>query len=457
VSTASPQLTDVSEAPAQRRRALRLPSGNSASRITVMGIRVVSMLINFLVQIVMARVMGLAAFGSASTALAILNIVVIPAALGYDTAAIRFVALTQDDEPRLRAITVRIGATVARSCVVTAILVGVAAAVESAVGNHELAVGLAFLVAIVPGFALVRVAEAWLRGSGSVVRALINSNVLVPALSIVFLLIQRVAAGPHHEISVAGALGARAVATALSVALVVAFVLRRIDWRLSPRGEIDAAADSEMQKVAVVLCGVAFLTMAVNQIDVVAVSNLRGASAAGIYSAASRVALSMNVCIVAVAFVLAPRVARLFADGATAQLQHEVSSAAFWSGGLMAVACLILIPESAFVLHVFGSKFGSGSDALRILMLGQLANGLCGPVAVVLNMTGKQMLAIRALGVAAIVDVVALGVLIPRFGLTGAACATASCTFIWNVAMLAYVRRDLGIWVLPGFLARVLP
>ena len=90
-------------------------------------------------------------------------------------------------------------------------------------------------------------------------------------------------------------------------------------------------------------------------------------------------------------------------------------------------------------------------------MLGQLANGLCGPVAVVLNMTGKQTLAIRALGVAAAMDVVLLVVLVPNFGLTGAASATAVCTLIWNASMLIYVRRDLGIWVLPRFAAKLLP
>jgi O-antigen/teichoic acid export membrane protein len=72
-------------------------------------------------------------------------------------------------------------------------------------------------------------------------------------------------------------------------------------------------------------------------------------------------------------------------------------------------------------------------------------------------MTGKQLLAIRALGVAAVVDLVLLGTLVPLLGITGAACATASCTLIWNVIMLVYVRRDLGIWALPQFVAKIMP
>jgi O-antigen/teichoic acid export membrane protein len=254
-----------------------------------------------------------------------------------------------------------------------------------------------------------------------------------------------------------GALGARAVATLLSTVLVGLFVVRKLGGRIRPHASLEQADRSKMRSAAVVLCGVAFLTMVVTQIDIVAVSYLRGSAAAGIYSAASRVALAMNVCIVAVAFVLAPRVTQLFAEGSTAQLQREVSAAAFWSATLMGLACMIIIPASAFVLHAFGPDFGAGANALRILMLGQLVNGVCGPVAIVLNMTGKQTLAIRALAGAAVVDVGLLIVLVPLIGITGAACATASCTMIWNVVMLVYVRRDLGIWVLPRALVKVLP
>lgn len=438
-------------------RITRALSGTGGSRFVVMGVRVMSMVLNFLVQIVMARVMGLAAFGTANTALALLNILVIPAALGYDTAAIRYVALAQADRQRLRMLTLRFGRAVALGCLVTVTLTAGGAVVEYFLGDTGLAIGLALLIVIIPGFAIVRVGEAWLRGAGSVIRAQMNSNLAIPALSAILIVAQLPFLGSGAKVGVLGALGARAVATLLSAILVGVFVLRKLGGRFRPQATAVPAEGSQMHSAAMVLCGVALLTMLVSQADIVAVSYLIGASAAGVYSAASRVALAMNVCIVAVAFILAPRVTQLFAARRTAQLQEEVSAAAFWSATLMGVACLILIPASALVLHAFGSAFGNGANALRVLMLGQLVNGLCGPVAIVLNMTGKQKLAIRALGAAAIVDLALLLLLVPLIGITGAACATACCTAIWNVAMVLYVRRDLGIWVLPRALVKVLP
>jgi O-antigen/teichoic acid export membrane protein len=443
------------EAPTPARRAFA--SRESVSRITVMAIRMLAMGLNFAVQLVMARVMGLSAFGIANTALALLNILAIPAALGYETAAIRYVALAREEQPLLRALTVQFARTVMIGSLVTCLFVAVAAAVELALGREEAAIGLAMLIAIIPGFALVRVGEAWLRGFGCLVKALVNSGVVIPVLTVVFIGALWLAGGMHRSLGVEAALGARAVATAVAVLTVAAFVAGKLDRGLDPRPALDPGQAKEIHRTALVLCGVAALTMAISQMDIVAVSLLRGAAEAGVYSAASRVVQAMNIALVAVNFVLAPKIARLFAAGERGRLQREASSAAGWSTCLMAAAGLLLIPGAPLVLGIFGSGFGGGADALRVLMLGQLVNAFCGPAGAILNMTGLQSRAIRVLAVASAVDVVLFTVLIPAFGLVGAAAATATCTALWNFGMLAYVRLRVQVWSLPGPVARALP
>ncbi len=440
----------------KRERLLDLLTGRAGSRVTVMAMRIAAMTLNFVVQLVMARVMGLSAFGVTNTALAMLNILVIPAALGYETAAVRFVALERDDQPHLRALTVYFGRNVLVASAVTCLLVAVGALVEQRLGNGNQAVALALLVLIIPGFALVRVGEGWLRGVGSLVRALVNSGVVIPVLSIALLLGEWLLLG-REDVGVGGALGARAVATALAVLTVGIFVAGKLNRHLRPRAEVEPSMLADIHRTAVVLCGVAFLTMAVSQIDIVAVSIFKGSEEAGLYSAASRVAQAMNIALVAVNFTLAPHIAQLFAERKTTRLQEEVTSATNWCLCLMGGACLIVIPGSTLILHAFGPDFGAASDALRVLMLGQLINAFCGPAGAILNMTGNQGQAIKALAVSALVDVTLFALLIPPFGLTGAAAATAACTAVWNVGMAFYVRRDVGVWSLPGPLARILP
>lgn len=450
---ATPTLTPAPPRPVAGAR----PPRAAASRVTVMVVRSLAIGLNFVLQLVMARVMSLAAFGAANTALALLNIIVIVAALGYETAAIRFVALAREDLPRLRGLGRQFLGAIAIGSVGACALVAIAAAVELRAGNTAIGVGLAMLIAIIPGFALVRVGEGCLRGLGSLVRALVNSGVVIPVVSIAFVALESVALGGGRSVGVAAALGARAAATLLAVATVGWFLWPKLGRALSPCTEPDAAVATEMHKVAVVLGAVAVLTTTVSQIDTVAVAVFEGVAQAGVYSAASRIAQAMNVALVAVNFVLAPRIARLYAAREMGRLQDEIASAATWSLILMLAAGVVLIPAAGLVLAIFGSGFGAGADPLRVLMLGQIVNALCGPAAAILAMTGGERKAVRALAGAALLDAMLFAVLIPPFGLVGAACATAACTAAWNLAMVFYIRRDLGLWSLPEPIERILP
>jgi O-antigen/teichoic acid export membrane protein len=417
--------------------------------------RVLAMGLNFAVQLVMARVMGLSDFGVASTALALLNVVVIPAALGYETAAIRFVALSRDDRPHLRTLTLHFARNVVVASAFTCLLLGLAATVAQQQGDGRQAIALAFLVAIVPCFAFVRVGEGWLRGFGALVQALVNSGVVVPSLTIAVIAAEWLLSG-GGDVGVGAALGARALATAMAVLTVGFFLSGKLGRRLRPRLPLPRPVAADLRRTAMVLCVVGFLTMAVSQIDVLAVALFEGPAQAGLYSASSRIAQAMSVALVAVNFVLAPRVARLFAAGDRQRLQREVSSAASWCLGLMAAASLVLIPAAPLVLHAFGPEFSAAADALRILMVGQLVNAFCGPVGTLLVMTGRQWQAARVLTIAVVVDVVLFAVLIPVLGLNGAAIATTTCTACWNFGMLIYARRQLGVWSLPGAVTRFL-
>jgi O-antigen/teichoic acid export membrane protein len=74
---------------------------------------------------------------------------------------------------------------------------------------------------------------------------------------------------------------------------------------------------------------------------------------------------------------------------------------------------------------VFGAAFSSGTTSLAILAAGQLINAATGPVGVLLNMTGRERKTARGHAVALGVQLVSGVVLIPRWGVEGAAAATA--------------------------------
>ena len=104
-----------------------------------------------------------------------------------------------------------------------------------------------------------------------------------------------------------------------------------------------------------------------------------------------------------------------------------------------------------FLLSIFGEGYEGSISILRILCFGQIINALCGPVMYLLNMTGNEKEARNTMIYAAIVNISANILLIPIFGLEGAAWATSSTMILWNIwaLMVGYKRtgiRTLIFW-----------
>jgi O-antigen/teichoic acid export membrane protein len=392
--------------------------------------------------------MDLSDFGIVTTAFAILNVASVPATLGYDSAAIRFVAIARSNGSALRTLRVRLVPGLLGANVAVSAVLGILAASEGLFGHAHLAICVAILILVVPAFAIVRVGEGWLRGSGSVLRAQISSGLIVPGLFIVLAVLGSVAGAKGH-IGPVTALVFRLVATGAGTGLVALMVSRSLrNTGTTPLSEPIPTA-RQLERIGLIVCGGSALTMLLMQIDVIAVSYLRGAADAGVYGAASRIALALNVAVVSANFVLSPRISRLFSERRLEEVATDVSSAAGWMTLTMAIACVGVFLGGGWILHLFGSDFSRGLLPLRILLVGQFVNGVTGPAGAVLVMTGHQLKALHALIGTVVVDVVALVILIPILGITGAALASAAANILVNVVMVVQARRAVGVWTLP--------
>jgi len=179
--------------------------------------------------------------------------------------------------------------------------------------------------------------------------------------------------------------------------------------------------------------------------DIVMLGAIEGKAAAGVYSTAGRLADFVIFFIVAINAVLAPTAARLHARGDRAGLQRVVTLSARWIAALSIPAALALIIWSPLALSVFGPAFPAGAGALRWLCCGQIVNACAGSVALLLTTTGYERDALRGIAVGAALNVSANAILIPLYGINGAAIATAGSTIVWNTLLAVLVYRRLGI------------
>jgi O-antigen/teichoic acid export membrane protein len=115
---------------------------------------------------------------------------------------------------------------------------------------------------------------------------------------------------------------------------------------------------------------------------------------------------------------------------------------------------LLLFPDP--LLALFGEEFAAPEvrGLLAVLGVAQWINANCGPVLNLMNMTGLQRAANRVILATAVLNLLLNLWWIPRWGLQGAAWATAVSTVVWNGVSVVWIRKNLGVWTILGWAGR---
>ncbi|HCL46938.1 MAG TPA: hypothetical protein DHW55_06720 [Flavobacteriales bacterium] len=167
----------------------------------------------------------------------------------------------------------------------------------------------------------------------------------------------------------------------------------------------------------------------------------------GIYRVAFRMAAVVTLVQAAVNSYAAPLFAECHASGDRTGLKLALRQTTLLNVAFSVPAFVALVAVPAWWLGWFGDAFVAGSMCLVWLAVGQVVNALCGPVMYLLNMTGHERQAQRIVWIAAMGNLVMNVWAIPRFGIEGAAAATAFSMGLWNVAAAVAVKRLLGLSV----------
>jgi O-antigen/teichoic acid export membrane protein len=179
--------------------------------------------------------------------------------------------------------------------------------------------------------------------------------------------------------------------------------------------------------------------------DVVLVTVLRGPAEAGIYAAASRFVTSGTLAMQAIRLAIGPVLAGSFGRGdlAEAERVHRFSTVgAILSTWPVYLTVALFAPG---VLSLLGPGFGAAAPALSVLAVAMLAVVATGNANTVLNMAGRSGWAARNTGRAAAVMLVLDVLLVPRFGIVGAAVGWSAAMITDASLGISQIRRRLGV------------
>jgi len=167
----------------------------------------------------------------------------------------------------------------------------------------------------------------------------------------------------------------------------------------------------------------------------------------GVYASCVRVALAMVLFLTAVAYVFSPFVADLHARGERDRLDRLYKAITRWTvAGTIPVLLLMLLAPAAILRLFGGEQFTTGTDALRILVIGQAINVSVGAAGFVLIMAGRTGWDLTVYVLSAALDIALSFLLVPKFGIEGAAAAQAITIACSNWLRLVLVQRFVGIF-----------
>lgn len=193
------------------------------------------------------------------------------------------------------------------------------------------------------------------------------------------------------------------------------------------------------------------------QTDILMLGLFLSVSDVGIYSIAVKLAMLNGFILSSVNVVVASKYARLHAAENQRHLMRQVarqtSKMIFWATLPIAI---VLVVFGANILALFGDVFPAGYPTLLVLVIGQFFNAISGSVAYFLNMTGYQSLYNYIMMAAAAANIGLNLLLIPLYGILGAAIASTAVVLLWNGLCLWFIYRRFGFYFgyLPVFLRR---
>lgn len=164
----------------------------------------------------------------------------------------------------------------------------------------------------------------------------------------------------------------------------------------------------------------------------------------GIFNLCAKFAMIASLSLQAVNTISAPKFAEYYFKKDFKNLEKNFKSTTqiiFWTT-IPIVLAFVSFPT--FFLSFFGNSFNNGSLALVLLSIGALISVMTGSVGVLLQMTGHQKIIQNILLISVIIEITMNAILIPIYGVVGAAFASVVGTAIKNFSLSYFVKKHFG-------------
>lgn len=195
----------------------------------------------------------------------------------------------------------------------------------------------------------------------------------------------------------------------------------------------------KLLRISIPSAGIIFLTYVIMWTDILMLGYFKTSEEVAVYNMAMRTALLISLTLVSFGAIFAPIVSDLCNRKQMQKLGALFKTVTRWNFGVSFSVFLLMALLSKEIMAMFGQRFIIGYAPLVILASAQLLNASVGSVGVVLIMSGKQDIMMwNNVGVC-VLNILLNRLLIPPYGIIGAAIASGISIIASNVVMLLEV------------------
>lgn len=191
------------------------------------------------------------------------------------------------------------------------------------------------------------------------------------------------------------------------------------------------------------------------KIDQFAVGSILGQEALGIYASAIPIVQGLAVLPTVISSIAFPRLVRLRRDNNAAYKKRAAELVRYTALGSL-IICIIISEASPLIIHLlYGNKFEAAAPILSLMVF----NNFFVSIGAILGVFGLneslQKISLLATSVAATSAIILSSILIPNFGLYGAAYAALVSNFISVVAIPLAVSKEYRTLYIHAFLFKL--
>jgi O-antigen/teichoic acid export membrane protein len=413
--------------------------GQSAISLSM---KVGNQILSFVLMVLLARIMGVNDFGTYLFVWSWVQLLVILSVCGMDMGALRYLGTYAAEKKYKSFDTYKIFGL--RIIFTSALLISLCGLfVLEILPDFEPNLYYCFLIgfAVLPFMALIKFYQSILRVWGRVIAGQFSENIIRPGLQIILVIL---------VVAIFQTIGALSAMITLLISTVIACVYTLIMERKEKHPEdtenqTDLMPKGEWLHYGLTMIFITGSAVVLKQTGVIMLGILDGLEESGLFGAASRISYLTTFALTSVNMIIAPRIAGLYTKNNHAALQTLLNEAAIIIAAFTFVVVFILGMGTEFLMGLFGEDFTGASTALRILLISQMIGALTGPVGYLMAMTGHHKQAAYIFFGAAILNIILNFILIPIYGVTGAAIASGLAMVFWNILSVIFVIKNLKL------------